>query len=156
MQDYTRPLKPSVQEANLIELIEGTILRINVPNRIKLTTEINANSKTIKTDEAYIRRILTNLITNAVQAMPDEGTLTVKANKKRDKIIISVEDTGVGISEEVRTKMFTPLFTTKSKGQGLGLAVVKRLVEALKGEITFESQPNKGTKFKVELTQTTQ
>jgi signal transduction histidine kinase len=67
-----------------------------------------------------------------------------------------VQDTGVGIPEEVKTKMFTPLFTTKSKGQGLGLAVVKRLVESLKGEITFESQPNEGTKFKVELSQATQ
>ena len=50
--------------------------------------------------------------------MPNEGELTVKANKKKDKIVISVEDTGVGIPEEVKTKMFTPLFTTKSKGQG--------------------------------------
>jgi signal transduction histidine kinase len=96
---------------------------------------------------------MTNLITNAVQAMPNEGKLTIKANKKKDKILISVQDTGVGIPEEVKTKMFTPLFTTKSKGQGLGLAVVKRLVEALNGQITFESQPNKGTKFVVELPQ---
>jgi signal transduction histidine kinase len=88
--------------------------------------------------------------------MPNEGELTIKANKKIDKIVISVQDTGVGIPEEVKTKMFTPLFTTKSKGQGLGLAVVKRLVESLKGEITFESQPNEGTKFKVELSQATQ
>ena len=88
--------------------------------------------------------------------MPNEGKLTVQANKKKDKIVISVQDTGVGIPEEVKTKMFTPLFTTKSKGQGLGLAVVKRLVESLKGEITFESQPNEGTKFKVELSQATQ
>jgi PAS domain S-box-containing protein len=156
LQDYTRPLKPNIQEANLSELIEGTISTINIPKRIELTTEIKDNSKAIKTDVAYLRRILTNLITNAVQAMPNEGELTIKANKKIDKIVISVQDTGVGIPEEVKTKMFTPLFTTKSKGQGLGLAVVKRLVESLKGEITFESQPNKGTKFKVELPQATQ
>lgn len=156
LQDYTRPLKPNIQEANLSELIEGTISTINIPKRIELTTEIKDNSKAIKTDVAYLRRILTNLITNAVQAMPNEGELTIKANKKIDKIVISVQDTGVGIPEEVKTKMFTPLFTTKSKGQGLGLAVVKRLVESLKGEITFESQPNEGTKFKVELSQATQ
>jgi len=86
--------------------------------------------------------------------MPNEGKLTVQANKKKDKITICVADSGVGIPEDVKTKLFTPLFTTKSKGQGLGLAVVKRLVEVLKGEITFESQPNKGTKFIVELPQT--
>ncbi len=156
LQDYTRPLKPSIQEANLSEIVEGTISTITVPKRIELTTDIKDNSKAIQTDVAYLRRILTNLITNAVQAMPNEGELTVKANKKKDKIVIIVEDTGLGISDEVKTRLFTPLFTTKSKGQGLGLAVVKRLVDALKGEITFESQPNKGTKFTVELPQTRQ
>ncbi len=156
LQDYTRPLKPIIQEANLSELIEGTISTITVPKRIELTTNIKDNSKAIKTDVAYLRRILTNLMTNAVQAMPNEGELTVKTSKKKDKIVIIVEDTGVGIPDDVKTRLFTPLFTTKSKGQGLGLAVVKRLVEALKGEITFESQPNKGTKFTVELPQTMQ
>ena len=153
LQDYTRPLRPSLQEVNLAELTEGTLLTINIPNRIKLTIAIKDSSKPIETDVAYLRRILTNLITNSVQAMPNQGKLIINANKKKDKIIISVEDTGVGIPEEVKTKMFTPLFTTKSKGQGLGLAVVKRLVEALNGQITFESQPNKGTKFIVEMPQ---
>jgi signal transduction histidine kinase len=100
-----------------------------------------------------MRRILTNLITNAVQAMQEEGKLIIQAAKKQDVIVITVEDTGVGIPEEVKTKMFTPLFTTKSKGQGLGLAVVKRLVEALKGTIVFDSVAGKGTKFIVELPQ---
>ncbi len=152
LQDYTRPLKPNLQVINLSELIQSTILAINIPNRIELITKLKENSA-IKTDTAYLRRILTNLITNAVQAMPNEGKLTVKINRKKDKTAISIQDTGLGIPENVKTKMFTPLFTTKSKGQGLGLAVVKRLVEALNGKIHFESQVNKGTKFTVELSQ---
>lgn len=151
LQDYTRPLKPYIQDANLTELIEGTLVAINVPKRIELTTDITENSEAIKTDIAYLRRILTNLFTNAVQAMPNEGKLTIKANKKKGKTTITVQDTGVGIPQEVKTKMLTPLFTTKSKGQGLGLAVVKRLVEALGGTIKFESEENKGTKFTIEL-----
>jgi len=71
--------------------------------------------------------------------------------KKEAAVAISVEDTGVGISQDVKDKIFTPLFTTKSKGQGLGLAVVKRLIEVLNGEIPFESQEEKGTKFIVKL-----
>ena len=102
LQDYTRPLKPNIQEANLSEIIEGTISTISIPKRIELTTEIKDDSKVIKTDVAYLRRILTNLITNAVQAMPNEGELTVKANKKKGRIVIIVEDTGVGIPEEVK------------------------------------------------------
>ena len=83
--------------------------------------------------------------------MPNGGKLTLTVAKKGDKTLITVEDNGVGISEEVKTKLFTPLFTTKSKGQGLGLAVVKRLIESLNGKITFESVEGKGTKFIIEL-----
>jgi signal transduction histidine kinase len=153
LQDYTRSLKPSIQEINLSELIEGTLLTINIPKRIEVITDVKENAKAVKTDVSYLRRILTNLITNAVQAMPNEGSITIKASKKKYKITISIQDTGVGIPEQVKTKMFTPLFTTKSKGQGLGLAVVKRLAEALKGTIDFESEENQGTKFTLELPQ---
>ena len=153
LQDYTRPLKPNIQDANLSELIEGTLLTINAPKTIEVTNEIQQNAKPIKTDIAYLRRILTNLFTNGIQAMQDEGKLTIKANKKKDTITITIEDTGVGIPQNVKAKMFTPLFTTKSKGQGLGLAVVKRLVNALHGTIEFESEENKGTKFTIQLPQ---
>jgi signal transduction histidine kinase len=148
---YTRPLKPNIQEINRSELIEGALLSINVPNRIEVTTVVKENAKSLKTDVAYLRRILTNLMTNAVQAMSNEDKLTINASRKKDKTVITIQDTGVGIPEHVKTKMFTPLFTTKSKGQGLGLAVVKRLVEALKGTIIFESEENKGTKFTLEF-----
>ena len=66
-------------------------------------------------------------------------------------VYVTVEDSGVGIPEEVKSKLFVPMFTTKSKGQGFGLAVVKRLVEALSGKIGFESEEGKGSKFIVEL-----
>ena len=65
--------------------------------------------------------------------------------------VITVADTGVGIPEEAKNKLFTPLFTTKSKGQGFGLAVVKRMTEALGGTVTFESEEGKGTKFIIRL-----
>jgi signal transduction histidine kinase len=153
LQDYTRPLKPNLQLANLSDLVEGTLVTIIIPKGIEVTTNIAEDAKPIKTDVAYMRRLLQNLITNAVQAMQEEGKLTIEAVKRNDKVVLSVEDTGTGIPEEVKTKMFTPLFTTKSKGQGLGLAVVRRLVDALNGTISFESTAGKGTKFMVELPQ---
>lgn len=153
LQDYTRPLKPTMQEINLSELIASTILTINAPKKIEFDVDIRDDCVTISTDIAYLRRIFTNIITNAVQAMPGQGKVTIKATKRKDKIHISVQDTGVGIPKEVKDKMFVPLFTTKSKGQGLGLAVVKRLVESLGGTISFESETLKGTKFTIELPQ---
>ena len=98
-------------------------------------------------DSTYIQRILNNLVNNAIQAMPSGGKLTINAYCEANKVIISVEDTGVGIPKEAKAKLFTPLFTTKSKGQGFGLAVVKRMSEALGGSVSFESQEGKGTKF---------
>ena len=104
-----------------------------------------------KTDPTFMKRALTNLINNAIQAMPDGGELTVTAYEKEKSVIITVGDTGVGIPENVKPLIFKPLMTTKAKGQGLGLAVVKRLVEALGGQIGFESQEGKGTTFTIEL-----
>ena len=96
------------------------------------------------TDPDILKRVLGNLVSNAVQAMPEGGKLSIEAYKEENTSVITVGDTGVGIPEEAKDKLFTPLFTTKSKGQGFGLAVVKRMTEALGGAVTFESQEGKG------------
>jgi PAS domain S-box-containing protein len=150
LQDYTRPLTPNIVEINIKDLIKSTLIVVNIPENIKTEVTIQENLS-LKVDPTYLRRALTNLTTNAVQAMPNGGKLTIKVLSNKDRTIISVKDTGVGIPEEAKPNLFKPLFTTKSKGQGLGLAVVKRLTEALGGTVTFESQEGKGAKFIIEL-----
>jgi signal transduction histidine kinase len=81
--------------------------------------------------------------------MPNGGTLTVKCIQKNGAVVISVSDTGVGIPEDIKPRIFQPLMTTKAKGQGFGLAVVKRLVEVQGGTISFESKVGEGTEFKI-------
>ena len=98
-----------------------------------------------------MRRVFTNLALNAVQAMPDGGKLTLNMQATGEAALLSVEDTGVGIPEEHLSKIFIPLFTTKAKGQGFGLPVCKRLVEAHGGTIEVESQVGKGSTFTVKL-----
>ena len=104
-------------------------------------------------DPDYLKRIAANLTLNAVQAMPKGGKLTIHAyaDKTTGDVLITVKDTGVGIPEDVKPKLFTPMMTTKSKGQGFGLAVVKRMTEGLGGTVTFESTEGKGTTFIVRL-----
>jgi signal transduction histidine kinase len=150
LQDYARPLKPEYSEIDLSGLIVSVFQTISIPDKIVLKIDVKGFPK-IKTDPTLIKRILTNLINNAIQAMPNGGILELTAYKKDSKAVITVSDTGKGVPEEIKPKLFTPLFTTKAKGQGLGLAVVKRLVEALHGSISFESQEGKGTKFTIEL-----
>ena len=152
LQDYSRPLKPELTEVDLSNLITNILHSNIIPDKIELTLNISALNE-VRTDAEFIRRILTNLINNAVQAMPSGGELELAASVSEGKLRILVCDTGVGISEEVKSKLFTPMITTKSKGQGLGLAVVKRLVEALDGSVTFESEKGEGTRFIIELPQ---
>jgi signal transduction histidine kinase len=149
LQDYTRTLKPSMSMVELSDVIDSALAGRKVPENIAV--ELPKTELKLKTDPTFLRRIITNLITNAIQAMPNGGKLTIDANGNDKVVVMSIQDTGVGIPEEAKANLFTPLFTTKAKGQGLGLAVVKRLVEALNGTISFESQAGKGTKFLVEL-----
>ena len=150
LQDYARPLKPEYKEVDLAKLVVSVFQTVRVPDKIVLKIDVKGFPK-ISTDPTLIRRALTNLISNAIQAMPDGGELEVCAVKTEIKTVITVSDTGKGIPEEIKPKLFTPLVTTKAKGQGLGLAVVKRLVEALGGSITFESEADKGTTFTINL-----
>jgi PAS domain S-box-containing protein len=150
LQDYTRTMKPTLTIINLRNLITSTLEGRKMPEEVHLEINVEGD-RTIKTDVTFIKRIMGNLVSNAVQAMPQGGKLTVKAYQEKDKAVITVEDTGLGIEEKDRPHLFKPLFTTKAKGQGLGLAVVKRFVESLDGTVTFESKVGKGTKFIVEL-----
>jgi len=150
LQGYTRPLKPNIQEINLYDLINSLLAQSSVPKNIQTQRNVDANF-VLKADPPYLRRALTNLIINAIQAMPNGGKLTIKSAINDDRVSITVEDTGVGIPEEVKPNLFKPLFTTKSKGQGLCLAVVKRLVEGLNGKVSFVSQEGNGTKFTIDL-----
>ena len=83
--------------------------------------------------------------------MPEGGKLEIYAHQDAGEIVITVKDTGVGIPDGIKAKLFTPLFTTKAKGQGFGLPVVKHMTEALGGTVSFESQEGKGTTFTVRL-----
>jgi PAS domain S-box-containing protein len=147
LQDYARPLKPMAKETDLQKLIDELVQKNGVPENIKVQVKVQKKAETIMADPDILKRSLGNLFTNAVQAMPEGGRLSIQAYREGTDAVITVADTGVGIPEEARDKLFTPLFTTKSKGQGFGLAVVKRMTESLGGAVTFESEEGKGTKF---------
>ncbi len=153
LQDYARPLKPAPKETNLKKLIDDLLFKNGLPKNVKVHIQIQKEAEEIVADSDILKRVLSNLVTNAVQAMPHGGKLSIRAYKEATDSIITVADTGVGIPKDVKEKLFTPLFTTKSKEQGFGLAVVKRMTESLGGTVTFESEEGKGTTFIVCLPQ---
>jgi signal transduction histidine kinase len=151
LQDYTKPLKPNWEKVKVEKAIEEALLIVAIPNSLKVDIAIEEGFPQFTADFSMLKRALINLIQNAVQAMPNGGKLKIKAKCENNQAYISVHDTGEGIPVEVQDKLFTPLFTTKSKGQGFGLAVVKRLVEAQDGKITFSSKQGKGTTFNIQI-----
>jgi PAS domain S-box-containing protein len=151
LQDYARPLVLSIRETDLETLFSEVLVKKAIPENISSSSQVKQEAKKLKTDPAVLKRVLANLVNNAVQAMPKGGELEISAYHEGDDTFITVKDTGVGIPDELRPKLFTPLFTTKSKGQGFGLAVIKRMTEALGGTVDFESEEGKGTKFIIRL-----
>jgi two-component system, NtrC family, nitrogen regulation sensor histidine kinase NtrY len=123
---------------------------VRVFETIKLSVNVRDAEKN-RTAPTLLERAITNVVNNAIQAMPEGGKLEVCGEKKDSRIVVSVSDTGVGIPDEVKPKLFTPMMTTKTKGQGFGLAASKRIIKVMKGTISFESEKGKGTKFTIEL-----
>jgi len=136
---------------NLKTLVEEAFNNIPKPENIKVTLDVDDVQAQL--DQNLIARALSNLILNSIQAMPEGGTLTVKAKQNDSTIEFSVIDTGIGMTEEVKRNLFKPFHTTKSKGMGLGLTIVKHIVNLHNGTVEVESEPNKGTKITIRIPQ---
>jgi signal transduction histidine kinase len=141
-------MSPRIVRSDLNDLIKDA-LPSSMPANITINKQASIDSAFF--DPYMMRRVMTNLITNAIQAMPDGGELTLRVFSEGDYTFIQVKDTGVGIPEEFKPKLFKPLSTTKSIGTGMGLAVVKRFVAAHNGTIDVESEVGKGTTFIIKL-----
>jgi len=148
LQHMAKDIKPAPVETQFKKFMDSIFSNFEIPPSTKL--ELKADG-TAFIDPFLMERVMINLSNNAVQAMPKGGVLTVEASSVDDAFLIRVSDTGVGISKENMGKLFQPLFTTKSRGTGLGLVIVKRIVEAHRGTIEVESVPDKGTTFSIKL-----
>jgi signal transduction histidine kinase len=165
--DFTRIKAVDREAVDVSDLVAQTLKRYPVPAAVEVLLEIPAELPPLYADPPQVVQILGNLVTNACQAMleaqaglttlvsatgmPETGKLTLSARQQGDMIAIAVQDTGVGIPPENMVKLFEPLYTTKTKGIGLGLAVSQKLAEANDGRIEAASQPGQGSTFTVYL-----
>jgi PAS domain S-box-containing protein len=143
-----RPLQR--KKLNINKIIEGLLVKSNIPENIETQKNL-AERTTAAVDEKQLERVFLNVTKNAIQAMPNGGKLVVTTTKTKDYIEIAFTDTGTGIAEENISRIFTPFFTTKAKGIGLGLAICKRIVEEHGGTIGFKSKVGQGTTFTIIL-----
>jgi signal transduction histidine kinase len=146
--EYSKAIKLDLKETNPKSAVAEALSHVDFPKNVQLI-DLTETTPTIKIDVDRMKRVFINLIKNAIDAMPNGGKLTITSEKANDKVKIAFADTGVGISEENLKKLFGPLFTTKAKGMGLGLAICKRVVEAHGGKISVESVVGKGTVFTI-------
>lgn len=131
-----------------------TVLHLYESNdRVQVIHQVLPRKIIIEADKTHINRLFTNLVLNAIQAVPEDENAKVSITETMDDqfVVIRISDNGLGIPDDIRSKIFTPNFTTKTSGTGLGLAMCKRIVEQAKGEIWFETAPGKGTSFFVKL-----
>jgi PAS domain S-box-containing protein len=147
--DFARVSVPRRVPSDLNAMVRARLDREAVPHGVTVAATLAEDLPLVALDPEQIVLALGNLILNALQAMPSGGALTVETSWTARAVLIGVADTGVGIAPEHLDKIFEPLFTTKARGIGLGLAVVKRLLEANGGQITVESTLGQGSRFLV-------
>jgi len=154
MLSFSKPEEEKRRPVKLNELVEGILLVMEKQmkeSNIKVETYFNETLPEVMASTNQMRQVVLNLVKNAKEAMPKGGSLTVRTRREDDKVMVAIQDTGVGIPEELRDKIFEAFFTTKQKvkGVGLGLSVCYGIIKDHGGEIRVESEVDKGTTFTI-------
>jgi PAS domain S-box-containing protein len=142
--DFSGEIHLNRTEVGIKSLIRETLSKLGVPKEVEIL-DSTRNTPKVLVDVHQMMRAFQNLITNAIQAMPKGGRLEIKSKRINNSLKITFKDTGVGISRKNLSKLFTPLFTTKAKGVGMGLAICKRIINAHGGSISIKSEEGQGT-----------
>ena len=151
LQDLSAVKKPTLRNNNINTIVKETLSQVETQENIELITKLG-HLPEIKADKDMIKRVFLNLAINGIQAIKEKGgKLKVSTKKTKESVEITFKDTGIGIPKENKEKIFTPFFTTRAKGMGVGLAICKKFVESHGGSIEVESKDGKGSTFTVML-----
>jgi nitrogen fixation/metabolism regulation signal transduction histidine kinase len=154
--DFSKMPKPQLQSVDLNEAVTRTVnlhqaqvSQLACP--IALTANLSEVASFVMADPELLHRVLSNLLLNAIDAMPKGGNITLRVRDESDRGTIEVSDTGSGLTPEERDRLFTPYYTTKGHGTGLGLAVAQSVISDHHGSITVQSEQGQGTTFTIHL-----
>jgi nitrogen fixation/metabolism regulation signal transduction histidine kinase len=153
--DLARAESSEMVLLDIVPLLRSSVLLYNNTSSVDVIFTTTLEKALVKAREPELLRVFNNLVKNAVQAVGDgEGRVEVVLFEENNQYIVQVKDSGKGISEELKKKIFLPYFTTKSGGTGIGLAIVKNIITELGGSITFDSETGKGTVFTIRFNKT--
>jgi signal transduction histidine kinase len=141
------------EEINLVDAIKSIIQLFENTEDVEFLFDYESKVLPVYADKEQLSRVFINLIKNAIQSIPEnrKGRIGINAVLTTGMVRVSIADNGKGIPDELHSKLFTPSFTTKSSGMGLGLTIVKNIIESFDGHITFKTKVNHGTTFLIEL-----
>jgi len=148
--DFSRDIRLNKVKTSVNSVVKETLSRLQISKRVKISNQTGKTSA-VFVDVHQMTRVFENIIKNALDAMPTGGRLEIRSEKKGKWLCVVFRDTGEGIPKENLSKLGSPLFTTKAKGVGMGLAICRRLVEAHGGSVSIESEPGAGTCVTVTL-----
>jgi signal transduction histidine kinase len=148
---FARFPKPNLKRGQIDPLVQAVVESFRPPARIAFTVRRAESTPAVWLDEQLLRQVLDNLTRNAVEAIENNGTIELETDVIDRFVVIRVRDSGIGIPEEVQSKLFEPFFTTKAHGTGLGLATSQQIMFEHNGHLLVESQPGKGTTFSLLL-----
>ena len=148
--EYSKEIRLEMTETNPRSMVKDALAMVKIPANIHVVNATRREPK-MRIDVEKMKRVLINITKNAVDAMPTGGTLAIKCTRTDSKVEIIFADNGMGMSDEVLDKLWSPLFTTKARGMGFGLPICKRVVEAHGGNILVESTVGKGTTFTITI-----
>ncbi len=155
--EFSKMPQPQLKPVQINEVIRGVMqlcqAQLDAPGREKISCELRLDPhlERVAADAELLHRAISNLVLNAMDAMPQGGVLTVSSRNEDGKVLIEVADTGSGLTPEECERIFTPYYTSKQHGTGLGLAIVQSIVSDHGGRIRVQSQPGRGTSFVIEL-----
>ena len=155
LNHYSRRDDLSGSKCDIHLIIDNCLVMLQnyMKHKIEIIKNYTSKSHILMCNEGKLHQVILNILTNAVQAINDKGSITINTNVVKDKIEIAFKDTGCGINEDVISKILDPFFTTKEpgKGTGLGLSITYNILQEYNGTIEFESKPNKGTTVIIKL-----
>jgi nitrogen fixation/metabolism regulation signal transduction histidine kinase len=155
--EFSKMPQPQLQPVILNDVVQGVArlfqaqLEARDGGAIACRLELAASREPIAADAELLHRALSNLVLNAMDAMPQGGTLTLRTRDAADRVRVEIADTGAGLTREECDRLFTPYYTSKQHGTGLGLAIVQSVISDHGGTISVQSQPQQGTTFLVDL-----
>jgi two-component system, NtrC family, nitrogen regulation sensor histidine kinase NtrY len=155
--EFSAMPRPQLQPVQVNDVLRGVMqlcqVQLEAPGRAKINCDLQLDPylEPVKADAELLHRAISNLVLNAMEAMPQGGTLTLRTRNENGKVIIEVADTGLGMTAEECERVFTPYYTNKQNGTGLGLAIVQSVVSDHGGRIHVQSEPGRGTTFVIEL-----